>query len=132
VAEFGCADCYGEDADAAWRHYTGGLTIDRYLVEDDSHFIVQLRRCRSCSQRFLWIFTEFVDWAGGRDAQYRRVVPVAPAEATTLAGRGADLDVPAIGALGEERRHLATDWPSTAGAQTVRWSTGRIPVVPGH
>lgn len=81
-----CGRCFGEDAEHAWGN-CGQLAVDAAVVEE-SHFIVQLRSCCACAQRYLWIFTEFVDWENGEDAQYRRILPVTQAEASAVAAEG--------------------------------------------
>jgi hypothetical protein len=91
---------------------------------DDPHFIVQLRRCAECAQQFVWILTEHVDWEGGEDAQHRNVVPVRPDEAQTLAERPIELQ--SLAALGRNRRHLETDWPTGAHQPRVEWATGEL------
>lgn len=121
ASSVGCGDCYGDDPHAVWAYYRTGLETDRSLVEE-SHFIVRLRRCRGCGQSYVWIFMESVDWRGGEDPQYRRVVPVTPAEAAALADLGEDVAA-GLGALGRGRRHLATDWPSDAPEMTVYWTS---------
>jgi hypothetical protein len=123
TTDFGCARCHGDDAQAALAHIRDqGLPIDRFLV-DDSHFIVSLRHCRECRQRFVSIFTEDVDWVGGDDAQYRQVVPITPEEAATLAAQGENVDLRHLGSLGEGRRYLSTSWP-TGGEEWVGWGHG--------
>jgi hypothetical protein len=117
--DFGCARCYSDDAHEVMAYvHDGGMPIDRYLV-DDSHFIVSLRHCRECGQRFVWIFTEDVDWVGGDDAQYRDIVPVTLEEAAAAA----NLDLQYLGSLGAGRRRLWTSWP-TGGEQSVGWAEG--------
>ena len=82
------------------------LAIERYPV-DATHVIVQLRRCPTCSQAFLAISMEFVDWEGGDDTEYREAIPVTPAEADTLVSHGDHLDIPFIEALATSRRYLS-------------------------
>jgi hypothetical protein len=130
VGSPGCSLCSGQDAELAWASY-GRLAIDVCVI-DESHFIVQLRRCPECGQRFLWIFTEFVDWEGGEDAQHRQVIPVTEAEAEAVARQGAGVDLAYLGSLGRGRRYLKVDWPPDRPTATARWSTGEFPVVPGH
>ncbi|WP_199807857.1 hypothetical protein [Streptomyces sp. NRRL S-350] len=124
MAEFGCAKCYGEDAQAVWRGQHDGFEREAEVV-DESHFSVDVRRCRACAQRFVWIFSESVDWMGGDDAQYVTVMPLTAAEAGGLvAGTLRPLD---LGALGRDRRHLDHDWP-TGGPAGLRWNSGSFRV----
>jgi hypothetical protein len=101
------------------------------VLEDDSHFIVQLRRCAKCSQRFVWIFTEFVDWEGGNDPQYRDILPVTPAEAERIARQGRDVDFRWVAELGRGRRYLRTNWPSNERKQTADWASGELFITRG-
>ena len=126
----GCGRCYGRSPKRAWAYYTDGLKIEQ-LLEDDSHFSVQLRRCVECSQRFVWIFTEFVDWEGGDDAQYRDIVPVTASEAEKIARQGQDLDFRFLEALGTNRRYLRTNWPTGERKEAVGWATGELLIVRG-
>src|SRR5262245_22330080 len=104
---FGCRRCYGEDPERVWA-YVRGLLIERELV-DESHFIVQLRRCAECRQQVVWIFPEQVGWKGGEGGQYRNVVPVSSDEADSLAGQ--EVDLQSLAALGRHRRYLETTGP---------------------
>ena len=131
TTDFGCAHCYGDDAEATVAYYHGGgLETERRII-DESHFQVSLRRCRGCAQAFIAIFTEFVDWAGGDDAQYRDIVPVTPAEAAHLVASGEDVDLSYLGSLGAGRRRLSMDWP-TGGEQCTGWEVGPFWVQPGR
>jgi hypothetical protein len=130
TSTFGCAACYGEDPEAAWRHHVGDFEHDVYLA-DDSHFIVAIRHCRLCSQRYVSIFTEFVDWHGGQDAQYTTIVPITEDEAAVLTERGEHQDLEALGALGQGRRYLVSHWPSHAREKRIHWSSGSFHVVEG-
>lgn len=128
----GCTSCYGDDPERSWAYCRqGGLIVDQY-VTDESHFIVQLRRCAECSQRFVWIVTELVDWHGGDDAQYRTVVPVTADEARKVAERGADVDFAFLEALGDTRRYLQADRPTGDREERVRWSAGRLLIPRGY
>jgi hypothetical protein len=128
---FGCTACYGEDPAEALRHRRHGVKRDVVLV-DDPHFIVAIGHCGECSQSYLSIFTEFVDWQGGDDAQYTTIVPLTGEETAALVGRGGDLDLRALGALGEGRRYLMSDWPTGASEQRTRWANGPFRVMEGH
>lgn len=112
-----------------WGNY-GRLAIDTCVV-DDSHFIVQLRRCHDCSQRFLCVFTEFVDWDNGEDAQYRQILPVTEPEARAIA-RWTSIDLAYLSSLGRDRRYLKVDWPSDHPNATATWSTGEFPIIPRY
>ena len=116
----GCRRCYGDDPHTVWDYYEDGLEVERELV-GDSHFLVQLRWCLDCGQRFVWIFGETVDWLRGNDAQRREIVPLRDGEAESVI----ELDYPAIAALGRDRRHLETDWPPN-GPPSVHWSTREL------
>jgi hypothetical protein len=130
VGEAGCRLCFGEDAELAWASYRR-LRTDAAVV-DESHFLVRLRSCPECGQRFLWIFTEFVDWENGEDAQYRQIVPVTKAEADAIARQGAAVDLAYLGSLGRGRRYLKVDWPSAQPKATAGWATGEFLIIPGH
>jgi hypothetical protein len=118
---FGCRRCYGEDPQTVWVYYEEGLVVEQELV-GDSHFLVQLRRCAECGQRFVWIFGEVVDWERGDDAQPREIVPVSAAEADAVG----KLNHPSLAALGFDRRYLETDWPTDVADPSVEWSTGEL------
>jgi hypothetical protein len=122
---FGCPRCYGEDAERVWAYYEDGLVVERELV-GEPHFIVQLRRCDECGQRFVWVFTEAVDWEGGEDAQHRDVVPISEGEARGLEKLGGRVEAQSLAALGTGRRYLVTDWPKAARNAAIAWSSGGL------
>ncbi|CAM4205033.1 hypothetical protein KIPE111705_44995 [Kibdelosporangium persicum] len=126
--DLGCEQCYGEDAEAVLEYCVKNLETTRSIVSD-SHFIVSLRRCPECGQQFVTIFTEFVDWRGGDDAQYFDIVPVTPVEAKYIVD-AKDL-VEDLGALGHRRRHVSKDWP-TGGTKRITWKYGPFTVEEGH
>lgn len=125
---FGCEQCYAEDLDPS-------LALDhaRYAhdagLEDDSHFIVSLCRCKACGQRFISIFTEYVDWEYSEDDQYRTLMPLTEQEAAELAD--GVRTVFSVGELGATRRYLQSDWPSRT-AKTERWTSGAFEVREGY
>ncbi|MFJ9610114.1 hypothetical protein ACIRS1_27605 [Kitasatospora sp. NPDC101176] len=130
-AGFGCAACCAEDAEVARAHHRShtGVRVET-MIRDDSHFIVSVQRCALCSQAFVSVFTEYVDWAASQDAQYRTVLPITDAEADDLAaGR---LGPHRVGALGHGRRHLQSDWPSEADEPSVSWDSGVFEVREGY
>ena len=96
------------------RGRRGGVrppTRARDELIDDSHFGVSIRRCSTCRQRFVHVFTEFVDWADGDDPQYGDLLPVTDAEAAGLAAQGGSVDLRALEALGATRRRLVMSFP---------------------
>jgi hypothetical protein len=125
--EFGCAECNIADAAAAWEN-TRQLERASTLV-DDSHFIFQVLRCKQCGQPFLWITTEIVDWAGGDDAQYRRVIPLTEIEAGALIARDGEPDPDELRPFADGRRYLHVDWPTGAEEPTASWTTGPLSFV---
>jgi hypothetical protein len=122
---FGCAQCHGTEPVRPAE-----LKRDQSLVSD-SHFSVTLLWCQACDQRFVSIFTEFVDWNGGDDAQYWDLVPVTETEAAALRVQGEDQDLALLGRLGEGRRRLSSAWP-TGGKKRIGWQTGAFMVLEGH
>lgn len=124
----GCARCFAGDAGLA-RELTNQLPVWHSLA-DDSHFIVSVRRCPDCSQHYLRIFIEFVDWEGGDDAQYQDTFPLTGEEAHAIAAMGQDIDpshddLRYLGSLAAGRWHLSSGWPS--GQQRPFTSLGLCP-----
>jgi len=124
--EYGCALCFGEDAEAARAYLLASVQV----LVDESHFGVSLRRCTACGQRFVHIFTEFVDWVDGDDPQYTELVPVTGEEAAELAAQGENVDLRAIEALGAGRRRLVMDFPK-GGPRRVFFTVGALGIRPG-
>jgi hypothetical protein len=122
---FGCDRCYAGEVEQAWRYAAEDLVVEDALVED-SHFVLQLRRCPSCGQRFVWVFTEVVDFEGGDDAQFRSVVPVTESEGDAFAQQGEDVDYGELAGLGRDRRYLSRRWPTGAPEPEVSWQTGPL------
>ena len=122
IAEvFGCENCWPpspEDSDAAYR----ALTREADLI-DESHFHVMIRACSRCSQRFLSIFTEMIDWADGDDPQYWTLLPITEVEAADLIRQGNSLAEQTLNSLGSGRRSLHHDHPKGKPPRTY-WGTG--------
>lgn len=124
---FGCPQCFGEDPAAAWGH----KLHNRITLIDESHFDVAIRRCPTCGQQFVCIFTEFVDWADGDDPQYGDRLPLTAEEADALAAQGAAVDLKQIEEYGSDRRRLKMDHPKGQ-PRRVKWANGGLSVYPGH
>ena len=118
---FGCAACFGDDPATAYEHRLG--ITDRLI--DDSHFMVLLRRCPACAQAFVTIFTEFIDWSGGDDPQYRDIMPITADEAARMRTMGEDLDLEWLETIGRNRRRLCMNHPKD-GPRQVFWSDGGL------
>lgn len=124
---FGCPTCLPERPSREWARTLG---ITDWLI-GDSHYAVQIRQCPACGQRFVHIFSEFIDWKDGDDAQYSDVVPITPAEAEALRERGGDVTPEELAALGKGRRRLCDHHP-TGKPTTIRYEGGDFGVVPGY
>lgn len=79
--------------------------------------------CPKCSQRFVSVFTEQIDWVEGEDPQSWTLLPITPPEAASLSQLGSALTEPGLHALGQGRRSLRCDYPKEAGPRCF-WSTG--------
>ncbi len=107
--DFGCERCWPSAADAAWGA-RGALTHEAELI-DESHFHVMILTCSRCTQSFVSVFTEMVDWADGDDPQYWTLLPVTAAEAADVVQHGDLLTESKLDALGAGRRCLRSDHP---------------------
>ena len=121
IENFGCGRCWPLAADAAWEA-RGALKAANELI-DESHFHVRILECGRCSQRFLSVFTETIDWKDGDDSQYWKLLPLTETEAADLSNRRESLTESKLGAMGPDRRCLRVDHPTGAGP-TVFWARG--------
>jgi hypothetical protein len=126
----GCEQCYPEQPPPNFAFYIRELESEESVI-DESHFALRVVRCRNCGQRFVWIFTEFIDWHGGDDAQYVTVAPITSEEATQLIAQGESVDLEWLGSLGEGRRVLIRDHP-TGKQDRYAWRSGPFIVMPGY
>jgi hypothetical protein len=119
--DFGCERCWPPTADAAWaarRALAGGQELI-----DESHFHVMILACPRCTQRFVSVFTETIDWQDGDDPQYWTLLPVTEPEAVALAQQRKSLTATTLNSLGRGRRCLRRDYPKGAGPRNF-WGTG--------
>ena len=112
--------CWPASPEAAWEARSK-LQHDAELI-DESHFHAMILACPSCTQRFLSVFTETIDWADGEDPQYWTLLPITESEAAGLAQQGIPGEA-ALNALGPDRRSLRRDFPKGADPRAY-WSTG--------
>jgi hypothetical protein len=120
AVETGCQSCTDANAELAWAR---ALALrERSVIVDESHFRITVRRCASCTQDYLWIFAETVDWIGGDDPQEWLVAPVSADEAQRLTEAGiVDLSI---------RRHLRRSFGRDDDTPSAQWSSGGINVPP--
>jgi hypothetical protein len=78
--------------------------------------------CPSCSQHYLQVTTETVDWKDGEDPIYRTIIPIDDAERTELTS-SKRFDANVIEGVGVGRQSLEFDWPKNQEPSTY-WSTG--------
>jgi hypothetical protein len=118
---FGCAKCWSEDAKLAYKAF-GSLRIKSYLI-NESHYIVTIRVCNNCSQQFLSVFTETIDWVDGEDPQYRIVIPITVEESHLLAQSVDSISDGKLASIGVGRRSLRHDYPKD-GKVSIYWGSG--------
>ncbi|HEY0763293.1 MAG TPA: hypothetical protein VGD61_13065 [Pyrinomonadaceae bacterium] len=120
MSEYGCKKCWSSEASEAWKAVTS-IPIQAYLI-DESHYIVSIRACPSCSQHYLQVTSETVDWKDGEDPIYRTIMPIDDAERTELtASKYVDANV--IEGVGVGRQSLRFDCPKNQEPSTY-WVTG--------
>lgn len=118
--EFGCEACWPAAAGAAWKALEKMPT--RANPVDESHFMVKVLQCPACSQSFVTVFTETVDWIDGEDPQYRTAIPLLEEEAVELAAATEGIEK-IIRGLHTARPSLKSDFPK--GGDLVKyWSHG--------
>ncbi len=113
---FGCSVCWPETAEAAWEARKN-LIAKRWLV-DESHFRVVVVMCPTCSQRFVSVFMETIDWADGEDPMYWSIVPLDASEAD-------EISLENFAQVGTGRRSLFHAFPKGAPEET-RWDSGVV------
>jgi hypothetical protein len=87
------------------------------------HFEVKILVCDRCTQRFVSIFTERINWQGGEDPLYWTLMPITETEAADLIRRQSSLTEASLNALGPGRRCLQHDCPEASAPRTC-WGTG--------
>lgn len=118
MTNFGCSQCFGEDADLAW---TASRTVRLDALVEESHFSLRLTAC-ACGQRFLTVFTERIDWRGGEDDQTWLSVPVSEPECEQLEQASEDARPALLSALASGRRFITRSFP-TGGSLNTTWQT---------
>ena len=119
--KFGCRRCWPASAEVAWEAIS--LLSREVELIDESHFHIMIRSCRVCSQRFVSVFTESIDWADGEDPQYWTILPITVPEARELTGRSGSLTENDLDSLAANRQSLRHDSPKGEVPRTF-WATG--------
>lgn len=122
--EFGCLQCWPEDADHAWAARTA-LTPESELV-GESHYGVVVMRCGACAQRFVSVFAELIDWDDGDDSQLFALMPISREEIRSLSPSPGGLELMRLGA---GRKCLYRSHPK-GGTGTTGWGRGLL--IPPH
>lgn len=118
----GCERCWPPSAEAA-SAASRVLASEAELI-DESHFHVTVLVCRACSQRFVSVFTELIDWVDSDDPQAWALVPITASEAAGLMSGDAPTENQ-LDSLGTGRRSLRRDSPKGTPTRTF-WSTGTL------
>lgn len=116
---FGCQRCWPVSPDDAWEA-RAGLSHQATRI-DESHLIASVLGCPVCSQRFVSVFIETIDWVGGDDPQCWVQLPLTPEEAERLTREPvteADLH-----GLGGDRRSLLKGF-LRGGVEKCMWTKG--------
>ena len=119
--QFGCEICWPASADEAWEARRK-LSSEADLI-DESHFHVMILKCPICSQQFVSVFTETVDWVDGEDPQYWVTLPLTSEEAGWLVHQGSGLAEDDLRRLGPVRKCLHRDYPKR-GEPRAYWAVG--------
>ena len=120
----GCGRCWPPDADQAWEARRALSTVADLI--DQSHYGVSIRACPECGQRFVDVFAETIDWAGGDDPQMTTVLPITAAEAAELLRQGEAVTEAALDALDPRRRCLLHLYPPASDGSRNAWRTGLV------
>lgn len=120
MSNVGCDKCWSPDAASAWDSVMS-TRIETHLI-DEPHFIVSVRCCDSCTQNFLQVTTEMIDWQDGDDPIYRTIIPITATERVRLLQTG-PLAERTIAGVGIGRIALRYDWPKGTDP-SVYWGTG--------
>lgn len=127
----GCGKCNAEDPEAAYAALSDSPRIDALISR--AHFDIELLRCESCGQPWVYVYAEFVNFAGDEDPDYRDYVPISEEELrelTSLEDRSYDAITTRVKSLAEGRTRLQADWPVGADGLRPRWTTEALVIAP--
>lgn len=120
---FGCNICWPSVPDLAWN--ARGRLKKSFDLIDESHFHIRILNCNNCTQHFISVFTETIDWIDGEDLHCWTILPLTEAETANLILKHNSLTETEteINILGVGRRSLRRDHPK-AEAPHIFWSYG--------
>ncbi len=121
---FGCGHCWGSDADAVWMAKREFTTVTNLV--DESHYGVYVLACPQCAQRFVFVYTETIDWSGGDDPSASNLMPITEAEAGELMRQGAAVTEAALGAVGPQRKCVLHRFPADSDDRQNFWRAGIV------
>jgi hypothetical protein len=107
MEKFGCAKCWSPDGHKAYKAVTS-LPIEFHLI-DKTIITVNILACPCCSQRFIHITEDIVNWRDGYDATFIKFMPINDKELAWLTSCS-NLDVRSIQNVGKDRPTLKCDW----------------------
>lgn len=121
TTRYGCLKCWPESADLAWDARQR-LKSEADLV-DESHFHLLILRCPDCSQAFLSVFMESIDWKDGDDPQFWSIVPITGPELKSLSKTSPTEGD--LAGLASGRRSLFRAAPK-GDSRVNRWASGVV------
>ena len=121
--QFGCDSCWPASADATWEARRDLSHVEELI--DESHFHVMVLACRRCSQTFVSVFTETIDWTDGEDPQFWTLLPITEPETASLLQERNSLSETKLYALAPGRRCLRREHPKSSPPRAF-WGTGMV------
>jgi hypothetical protein len=115
--------CQSEDAEQAEAFLRANREFKR--VNDETHYIVTVIRCKPCRRWYLSVFYELIDWKDGDDSQARNTIEVSEEQADRIKEAGEGANESFIDSLGLNGRHLRMVFPR-GGDRGIEWVTGAL------
>lgn len=114
--------CSGDGAEESigWLN-----SCPRTRLVDESHFIVDLIRCRQCDRPWVRIFYELIDWNNGEDSQARNFIPLSEDQYKAILEHGEHTDERFLDLIGIGGPYLTFCYPRS-GERIYRWKEGPV------
>jgi len=119
-----CSRCTGADPK---QMYEALLNFSGVELIFESHFSVHVFMCSDCTQRWICVWTEIIEWEGGHDSLYTSILPVTDPEAEELIAQRNEVSMNKVEELGQSRRWLQRDYCN--GEIRVRWMDGDLRIL---